>query len=57
MRAYAGRVKEFVSFDLTSERIYVKAVGSRRYRVAVKTPGGHSFGAFGNANAIARRQT
>lgn len=28
------------------------AVGSHRYRVTVKTEGGHSFGAFGNRNAI-----
>jgi acetylornithine deacetylase/succinyl-diaminopimelate desuccinylase-like protein len=54
MRAYAGRVKEFVSFDLTSERIYVKSVGSKRYRIGITTPGGHSFGAFGNVNAIAQ---
>jgi len=28
------------------------AVGSRRYRVIVRTPGGHSWGAFGAPNAI-----
>src|SRR6185295_8448676 len=28
------------------------AVGSHRYRVAFKGPGGHSFGAFGMANPI-----
>lgn len=54
LRAYEGRVKELVSFDLTSERIYVKAVGSKRYIVKIQTPGGHSFGAFGNENAIAQ---
>lgn len=29
-----------------------QAVGSHRYRVTVKTEGGHSFGNFGNRNAI-----
>ena len=28
------------------------AVGSHRYRVTVRTEGGHSYGAFGNRNAI-----
>ena len=28
------------------------AVGSRRYRVAFKGPGGHSYGAFGSANPV-----
>jgi acetylornithine deacetylase/succinyl-diaminopimelate desuccinylase-like protein len=33
-------------------RIYNRAVGSRRLRVTVTGPGGHSWGAFGNASAI-----
>ena len=30
-----------------------QAVGSRRYRIAIDTEGGHSYGNFGNRNAIA----
>jgi acetylornithine deacetylase/succinyl-diaminopimelate desuccinylase-like protein len=33
-------------------RVYNHAVGSRRLRVTVTAPGGHSWGAFGNASAI-----
>ena len=50
---YAGRIKQFVSFDLYFGRLADRCVGSHRYRVEVKTPGGHSFGNFGNKNAIA----
>ncbi|MEO0574913.1 MAG: M20/M25/M40 family metallo-hydrolase [Pseudomonadota bacterium] len=32
------------------ERLVTSAVGSHRYRVSVKGPGGHSFGHFGRAN-------
>lgn len=50
---YAGRVKQFVSFDSGRlNHIYDGCVGSVRYEVEVKTEGGHSWGAFGNKNAI-----
>ena len=50
---YAGRVKQFVSFDSARlNHIYDGCVGSVRYEVEVKTEGGHSWGAFGNKNAI-----
>lgn len=52
METYAGRVKEFISFDGGVSSICTKAVGSTRYRVEVLTEGGHSYGAFGNRNAI-----
>jgi acetylornithine deacetylase/succinyl-diaminopimelate desuccinylase-like protein len=32
--------------------IFHKAVGVRRYRIEVKTPGGHSWGDYGRPNAI-----
>lgn len=48
-----GLVREFVSFDGTSERMVARAVGSERWKVKVETCGGHSFSAFGNPNAIA----
>jgi acetylornithine deacetylase/succinyl-diaminopimelate desuccinylase-like protein len=41
-----------VSVDGSGYGITHVAVGSRRYRVAFKGPGGHSFGDFGNANPI-----
>lgn len=53
MADYAGRVRELVSFDGTYTGIYMRAVGSERWEVRVSTCGGHSYGAFGNPNAIA----
>ena len=53
MARYGDRVKEFVTFDGYAEGISHRAVGSRRYRVEVDTEGGHSYGKFGNRNAIA----
>ena len=53
MERYGHRVREFVTFDGYAEGIAHRAVGSRRYRVAIDTEGGHSWGKFGNRNAIA----
>ena len=51
---YEGRIERFVSYDASSmRRITNRCVGSVRYEVEVKTEGGHSYGAFGNKNAIA----
>jgi acetylornithine deacetylase/succinyl-diaminopimelate desuccinylase-like protein len=47
-----GRVDQFVSVDGAGLGITHTAVGSRRYRVTYKGPGGHSYGAFGLANPI-----
>jgi acetylornithine deacetylase/succinyl-diaminopimelate desuccinylase-like protein len=47
-----GRVDRFVSVDGTGYGTAHVGVGSRRYRVTYKGPGGHSFGAFGLANPI-----
>jgi acetylornithine deacetylase/succinyl-diaminopimelate desuccinylase-like protein len=48
-----ARVGDFISFDgSTVGRITNGAVGSRRYRVAFKGPGGHSYGAFGLVNPM-----
>ena len=53
MKDYGKRVREFVSFDSSCMNRYVKqAVGSHRYKVTVRTEGGHSYGSFGNRNAI-----
>ncbi len=47
------RIGDFISFDgSTVGRITNGAVGSRRYRVAFKGPGGHSYGAFGLVNPM-----
>lgn len=52
-KSYAGRIAEFCSFDGYFSGLCTDAVGSERYRVEVLTEGGHSFGCFGNRNAIA----
>ncbi len=50
---FEGRIKQFISYDSKMRGIADRCVGSHRYRVTVKTEGGHSYGAFGNKNAIA----
>ena len=45
-----GQIDRFVSIDGGGLHITNNAVGSHRYRVAFKGPGGHSFGAFGLPN-------
>jgi acetylornithine deacetylase/succinyl-diaminopimelate desuccinylase-like protein len=47
-----GRIDRFVSIDGTGMGITNVAVGSVRYRVTFKGPGGHSYGAFGLSNPI-----
>ena len=46
----AGRVSAFVSFDGTTVEFITHQLGSRRYRVTFKGPGGHSWGDFGVVN-------
>ena len=45
-----GRIDAFISVDGAGHGITYGAVGSRRYRVTIKGPGGHSYGDFGLAN-------
>lgn len=33
-------------------KVYNRSIGSRRYQITVRAPGGHSWGAFGNRSAI-----
>ncbi len=47
-----GQIDRFVSIDGTGLGITHIAVGSLRYRVAFKGPGGHSYGAFGMVNPV-----
>lgn len=51
---YGDRLREVVSFDGYMEELCGAAVGSLRYRVTVRTAGGHSFSNFGSPNAIER---
>lgn len=48
-----GRIEAFYAFDLTYDSYTSRAVGSLRYRIQIKTKGGHSYGDFGSTNAIA----
>jgi acetylornithine deacetylase/succinyl-diaminopimelate desuccinylase-like protein len=47
-----GKVAYFISVDGTGLDVTSRAVGSARYRVTYKGPGGHSYGAFGMPNPI-----
>lgn len=48
---YRDRIKAFISIDGAKPgRITNSALGSKRYRVTVTGPGGHSYGAFGLVN-------
>lgn len=47
-----GQIDRFVSIDGTGLGITHISVGSLRYRVTFKGPGGHSYGAFGMVNPI-----
>ena len=49
---YGSRIERFVSYDSKFPHITNACVGSHRYLVEVETKGGHSWGAFGNKNAI-----
>ena len=45
-------IDRFVSIDGAGVNVSHIAVGSHRYRVTFKGPGGHSYGAFGLANPV-----
>jgi len=50
---FGNRIQELITFDDHDYRGVNRAVGSKRYRIEIDTEGGHSYGAFGNRNAIA----
>ncbi|MBQ7625250.1 MAG: M20/M25/M40 family metallo-hydrolase, partial [Clostridia bacterium] len=52
IKNYGGRIDEFFAIDGQYTSLATKCVGSKRYKITVKTEGGHSYGAFGNKNAI-----
>jgi acetylornithine deacetylase/succinyl-diaminopimelate desuccinylase-like protein len=47
-----GKIDYFISVDGTGLNVTSRAVGSNRYRVTYKGPGGHSYGEFGRVNPI-----
>ena len=47
-----GQIDKFISVDGVGLGITHIGVGSNRYKVTFKGPGGHSYGAFGMANPI-----
>ena len=50
---WASHVDAFLSFDGPGlDRITNRALGSRRYRVEISGPGGHSWGDFGVPNPV-----
>ncbi|MBR3932752.1 MAG: M20/M25/M40 family metallo-hydrolase [Clostridia bacterium] len=49
---YGDRISHMYTFDGGYKHIVNDSVGSHRYKVTALTEGGHSFGAFGNRNAI-----
>ena len=50
---YKDRISAFITVDSPDmERIATGGVGSKRYRVTFKGPGGHSYGAFGAVNPM-----
>src|SRR5215207_1113295 len=51
-REYKDKIDYFISVDGTGLGVTSRAVGSNRYRVTYKGPGGHSYGAFGIPNPI-----
>jgi tripeptide aminopeptidase len=51
-RELKGKIDYFISIDDADLGIASRAVGSDRYRVTYKGPGGHSYGAFGIPNPI-----
>jgi acetylornithine deacetylase/succinyl-diaminopimelate desuccinylase-like protein len=50
---FAGKIGDFITIDSPEmDTIVVTGVGSKRYRVTFRGPGGHSFGAFGLVNPM-----
>ena len=47
-----GQIDYFVAVDGAGSNVVSRAVGSNRYRVTYRGPGGHSYGAFGIPNPI-----
>ena len=56
--AHKDRIAGFFSIDgSNAARVTSRAVGSKRYHVTFKGPGGHSYGAFGIVNPMSAMAT
>ena len=53
MNTWKDRIAEVVAVDGTDQAFVNRAVGSRRYTIHINAQGGHSWGNFGNTNALA----
>ena len=51
MESY-DNITQVIAFDLGYDKVNNVAVGSKRYKITVKTSGGHSYNDFGSDNAI-----
>lgn len=49
---YKSQIAEMMSFDIYLNCLINRAVGSHRYKIMVKTRGGHSYQDFGEVSAI-----
>jgi tripeptide aminopeptidase len=50
---YKDRIRTFITFDGTEPKeVMNEALGSKRYQVTFKGPGGHSYRAFGSVNPM-----
>ncbi len=52
VKDFGHRMYNFIGFDGGMPHCQIGSVGSHRYEVTVRTEGGHSYGDFGNRNAI-----
>lgn len=52
VKDYGDRMYNFIGVDGSMTHCTVNSVGSQRYKITVKTEGGHSYGDYGNKNAI-----
>lgn len=52
IKDYGKRIRQVVSFDGYYTWLSNRAVGSARYKVEVRTEGGHAYGNFGNRSAV-----
>lgn len=52
VKDYGKRMYNFIAVDGGMPHVSVDCVGSQRYKITIKTEGGHSYGDFGNRNAI-----
>ena len=51
VKTFGPRLYNFIALDGGADHLTVNAVGSHRYRISVRTEGGHSYANFGNRNA------